>query len=146
MAATVPSASMDRSELERVFRSAMYSVETPLGVQQFRIGHHVEGLEGVSFAMVTGDNPGGVQRRPDENRGANERLQAALSRLDCVFTEGFSDDGHGQHQEQHFGVFGITREDALALAREFGQAAIVWFDGRTAELVWTDEAPPVRDS
>ena len=45
-----------------------------------------------------------------------------------------------------FALFGITREDALALAGEFGQAAIVWFDGKTAELAWTETPGTVADA
>ena len=52
----------------------------------------------------------------------------------------------GTHVEPSFAVFDIARDDALRLAAEFRQAAIVWFDGHQVDLAWTGAAPLASDT
>jgi len=125
--------------LERLYLRALYRVETPAGARSFRIGDPVEDLDGTPFAMITAFNPGGAERPPAENRTANQRLRRALEDVGCTLLDGLSHDDAGMHREPQFAAFGLARATALEIARAFGQAAIVWFDGRTAQLVWTGE-------
>ena len=53
-----------------------------------------------------------------------------------VSARGF-DDGRS-HEEPSFAVLGIELDDALGLAREFGQAAIFWWDGAVGRVVFTE--------
>ena len=130
---------MERSTLELAYRNAVYSVETPVGARRFHVGQRIDGLAGVPFAMLTAHNPGTSTRSPAENRAANARLREAILAAGFTPTEGFSHDVQGLHREDHFGVFGIALNHALSLASQFEQAAIVWFDGDTTALAWTQE-------
>ena len=128
--------------LDRAYREAVYEVDLAAGRWRFRIGDTIPPVRGRPFALLTACNPGLSRPGEEENRRANQRLQQRLASLavDYVAARGMSADG--RHAEPSFAVFGIDREHALELAREFGQAAIVWFDGATAGLAWTAEAPP----
>jgi hypothetical protein len=128
--------------LDRAYREAVYEVDLAAGRWRFRIGDTIPPIRGRAFALLTAYNPGIIRPGEEENRPANERLERRLVALCVEYVEarGMSADGH--HVEPSFALFGVDREHAVELAREFGQAAIVWFDGATAELAWTAEAPP----
>ncbi|MFN8619065.1 MAG: DUF3293 domain-containing protein [Dehalococcoidia bacterium] len=128
--------------LDRAYREAVYEIDLTSGRRRFRIGDAIPPVRGRTFALLTAYNPGRVRPGEEENRRANERLERRLVALGVEYVEarGMSADGH--HVEPSFALFGLDREHAVELAREFGQAAIVWFDGETAELAWRAEAPP----
>lgn len=124
----------DRTELEELYREAIYEVDLPAGRVRFRVGQRLAGIE--PFGLLTGYNPGA--HRPDEaaNRAANARLERLMSERGWRYFSGRGMSTDGTHVEPSFAVFGVGRGEVLALAREFEQAAIVWFDGERADLAW----------
>jgi hypothetical protein len=97
-----------------------------------------------SWCFITAYNP----RSNPLSQIMNERRQEALreaiaSRGLAVFEgEGIGDDGTWP-AEPSFLVLGISRSDAMALGRQFDQAAIVVGDtGGPAELLFCDPRQP----
>lgn len=97
------------------------------------------------FAVLTAENPMGenaedepseAQEAMTEQRNATRRaeLEAELRRSGVVFQpcDGVAPDG--DYREHGVAVV-IPREQAVMLARRFGQLAIFWFDGRAFSLV-----------
>lgn len=131
--------------LEGIYSAARYEVDMDDGrALAFHIGEPVPGLAGESFALITAFNPRSVPRSEEWNGAANARLETRLRELGFAYLLGRGMSPDESHVEPSFAVLGITRARALALAREFEQAAIVWFDGRSAELAWTEEAGAAR--
>lgn len=91
------------------------------------------------LVVITAWNPGLERPGDSANRAANRRLQSELVRRGLPFFPARGRDEAGAHVEPSFAVVGIPREDALALARSFGQAAVVYLSAQTAELLWTAE-------
>jgi len=136
----------ERATLESVYRSARYVVDVGCAPASFDIGKRIPQLARQPFALITAYNPADARPTDDENERNNERLLARIerSRIAWLPARGMSRDE--AHVEPSFALFGISREDALALARDFGQAAIIWFDGKTAELAWTETPGTVADA
>ncbi|GIW17605.1 MAG: hypothetical protein KatS3mg064_0762 [Tepidiforma sp.] len=122
-------------ELDRLYREAVYEVALPGGRAAFRIGEGVPGAPG-PFAVVTAWNPGRERPGREENEARNRALQAEIERRGWRWLPAEGRSPEGAHREPSFAVFGATLDEALALGRQFGQAAIVWFDGETARLAW----------
>ncbi len=120
------------------------------GAQRFsiRVGERCAPIDALldahdaeEWAYVTAHNPGGRRADADANEAAQQRLEAALraSARPVLHGEGVGDDG-GWPPEPSLLVLGLTRADAVALARRFGQEAIVaGRRGAPAELVYCDE-------
>lgn len=76
----------------------------------------------------------------DENDKRQAQLQDCLSRRGffTVPGQGVADDGNWEPEESVL-VFGMAREDALALANSFGQNALLFgVVGGEAELLWCE--------
>ena len=97
------------------------------------------------FAVLTGENPMGenaedeptaIQEEMTERRNATRReeLEAELRRSGVEYQpcDGVAPDG--DYREHGVAVV-LPREQAVMLARRFGQLAIFWFDGRAFSLV-----------
>lgn len=121
--------------LRRAYLDATYEVDFASGIRPFR--HESGSAPGPAFAIVTAWNPGESRPSPAENEASNARLAA---RLDddgyCYVSARGFDDGRS-HEEPSFAVLGIEEDEALALAREFRQAAIFWWDGAVGRVVFT---------
>lgn len=139
-----PAPNPDRAALERAYRDALYSVELPGGTVTFRIGERLPDV--APFALITAWNPGHARPGDVENAAANARLRHRLTALSLRFVAADGRSPDGAHMEPSFAVFGISREAALELAREFGQAAIVWLEGGIAELAWTSSPHPEQSA
>ncbi len=122
-------------ELDRLYREAVYEVELPGGGAVFRIGEAVAGAPG-TFAVVTAWNPGRERPGREENEARNRALRAEIERRGWQWARAEGRSPDGTHREPSFAVFGAALEEVRTLARAFGQAAIVWFDGREAVLEW----------
>ncbi len=134
-----------RQTLEATYASAHYEVRLEDGrTVAIRIGEPTPELASETFALITAFNPGSTTRTEKWNQEANARLEARLRSLGSAYLAGRGMSPDGSHVEPSFAIFDITREASLALAREFGQAAIVWFEGNGAELAWTEEAEGAR--
>ena len=97
------------------------------------------------FAVLTAENPMGenaedkptaAQEEMTERRNATRReeLEAELRRSGVEYQpcDGVAPDG--DYREHGVAVV-LPREQAVMLARRFGQLAIFWFDGRAFSLV-----------
>lgn len=139
----------ERQQLEQAYRETTYRVRGGRDPICVRVGQPSEPLDhllssraAATWAFVTADNPGSVIRPETENRAARERLAtrvalAGRSHLRCDAL-----DDHGRWPaERGLLILDISRRDALALARNFGQNAILWGRaGQAPELAFCDEA------
>ncbi|GIW12971.1 MAG: hypothetical protein KatS3mg062_0410 [Tepidiforma sp.] len=118
-----------------MYQSAVYEVELLTGKVAFRVGDGVPGAPG-PFAVVTAYNPGRERPPAEVNEARNRELLAEIERRGFRWLPAEGRSGDGAHREPSFAVFGLELEDALQLARAFGQAAVCWFDGRVVRLAW----------
>jgi hypothetical protein len=80
-----------------------------------------------SFAFLSAANPGSAALPDDENRRRHARLVASVAASGRPALAGESYDGSsGGWREASLLVAGIERAAAVALAREFGQVALLY--------------------
>lgn len=137
-----PAEPMDdlRQSLQPLYLDAVYEVDVPGGRIAFRIGEAIPRLAGQAFALITAYNPGACRPSPAENERRNAALERRVAEAGHKVLPGRGRDVSGDHVEPSFAAFGVTLGAALAVAREFGQAAIAWFDGTVVKLEWAGEA------
>lgn len=121
-------------ELIAAYRRAHYRVFDPDGEFVMQIDmpcpglarcHARHGVDGSCF--ISAWNPGSVVRSIAENSAAAARLRAAIAALGLAAVPGQGEDPGGLWvPEASLLVPGIDAATALQLAREFGQAAIVF--------------------
>jgi len=129
--------------LRAAYAAAVYEAELPAGRITFRVGAVPRGPAPVEpLAIVTAYNPGHARPGEVDNRAANERLAATLARAGWDFHPALGRSADGRHREPSFAVAGIDVDRALAIARRFGQAAILYWNGSEARLAWTDARRP----
>jgi len=128
----------ERDRLEAAFRAAIYAVEVDGRPRQFLIGGSIAELAGQPFALLTAFNPKGLSRNLADNESAQLKLEDDLAAAGYRKVRGSALDVRGGHREPMFAVFGMSLDEAVAVAQEFGQAAIVWFDGERARLEWCE--------
>lgn len=114
---------------------AVYEVDFASGLRQFR--HGQSGPPAPAFAIVTAWHPGISRPSQAENEAGNTRLEAALDADGYCYVSARGFDDERTHVEPSFAVVGIEEDTALTLAREFGQAAIFWWDGSAGRVVFT---------
>jgi len=135
-------------ELEAAYRATTYRVFLPGGVFELRVEQPSPALaewlaaERVpGFAVITAFNPGGRRLSDDDNLGRQSALECDLleGNYEPYSAENRPDDAAAPVEESCF-VPDITREDALALADDYEQNAILWggADG-IPRLAWTEE-------
>lgn len=132
-----------------VYRATAYRVADGSHRFTIRVGERCAPLDELlaehgteEWAYVTAYNPGGRRADAAANTAAQERLEATLRETSrpVLRGEGAGDDGHWP-PEPSLLVLGLSRADAVALARRFGQVAIVaGRRGAAAELVYCDDA------
>jgi len=137
------------SELEAAYKATTYQVFLPGGSCELRIGQPSETLrcwletaECTEFALITAYNPGGQPM--DEATNAERQAQ-----LECDLLEGNYEPYAAQHEadaenwptEESCFVPDISREDACALAADYGQNAVIC-GGADAipHLVWIEDS------
>jgi hypothetical protein len=98
------------------------------------------------FAFLSAANPGSQALTEDENRRRHARLVASVAASGRPALAGESYDGSsGGWREASLLVAGIDRSSAIALAREFGQVALLYgATGGAVELVVAGAAVPRR--
>ncbi len=127
------------SRLMRAYEQAVYTAELPAGCVEFRMHTRPAGpVPDSTLAIVTAWNPGTKRPSATENRKANDRLHAVLCAGSRLFYPASGRSADGTHVEPSFAVLGIDAESALALARQFNQAAILYWDGAVTRLLWCD--------
>lgn len=130
---------MRRTLLGRAYEDAVYTADLPAGFVEFRIGKKPSGpAPNESLAIVTACNPGRQLFTDVDNRKANDRLAESLQTAGLAFHPTRACAPDGSHAESSFAVPGISPAAALDLARQFDQAAILFWDGDSARLLWCD--------
>lgn len=126
--------------MEQAYRATSYRVG---GKLVLRVGERSPVLDillsdrGLSeWAYLTAHNPASVRLSPEENRARQKDLLRRVADHPILLGEAVAEDG--SWSEASVLVLGIPREEALGLAREFGQNAILWGTLRgPAELLWS---------
>lgn len=117
-------------DLIAVYRATVYRV----GGIDFRIDVAAPALDALltthdvaQAAFITAYNPFSEPRGNAENVAANARLAADLDAAGFSRMAGEGIDPSGQWQaEASFLVFGLSRPQAIALAKKYGQAGFVF--------------------
>jgi hypothetical protein len=131
--------------LDAAYRATRYVLDLPAGPLVLRVGEPAPVLDawlaGQGFAVwawLTAFNPGSQRLGDDENARRQAALKSALASRSLPWIDGRAlADNAGWPDESSVLVPGLPCADALALAGEFGQAAILC--GRVGEppaLVW----------
>ena len=129
----------DRAALAHAYESAVYTADLPAGRIELRVGQPPQGsAPRGTMAIITAWNPGTERPCESDNIKANERLRAALREGGWTLHPASARARDGSHAEPSFAVPGIGADSALALARQFDQAAILFWDGVAARLLWCD--------
>jgi Protein of unknown function (DUF3293) len=136
-------------DLEAAYRATAYTAETPDGPLALRIGEASAALDCLlavrgltSWAYVTAYNPGSIPLSDAENERRQRELRAAVVQSDHPFYEG-AGVGEGWPPEPSLLVLGMDEAEATALARRFGQLAVVVGErGGPARLLWTNTPRP----
>ena len=89
---------------------------------------------GRSFAVLTAYDPKGRDLDPGENRKRAERLETELGRRGVQYVRVDACSPDGEHCECSVAA-AMPRPDAVALAAQYQQVAIFWFDGRQFWIV-----------
>jgi hypothetical protein len=136
------------TELETAYRATTYRVFLPAGSFELRIdvacpalADWLAGQGEDCFAIITACNPGGEKADAGRNAERQSSLECDLleGNYEPYAAENVADSADWPIEESCF-VPDITLEDALALAEDYGQNAIVWggADG-IPRLAWTEE-------
>ncbi len=133
------------TELAQAYAATTYRIYLPEGALNLRVDQPSPALqswladEGVAeFAIITACNPGSQPRRQAENAEAQARLACDLLEAGyaCLPAEN-QPDGDWPLEESYF-IPGMQREEACAIAEDYGQLAIIHGDGSgIAGIVWT---------
>jgi hypothetical protein len=123
------------ASLVDAYLSATYEVDFAGGTRRFR--HGESGEAAPPFAIVTACNPGMEYLPEGENETRNEWLEEMLDEGSFCYVSARGYDPGQTHDEPSFAVFGVEVDEALVLARDFEQAAIFWWDGRTGRVLFT---------
>jgi hypothetical protein len=121
-------------QLARAYDSAAYEVDFPSGTVAFRVG---EGPPREPPSVIlTAFNPGHERPPLPENEAANRELQELLDRRGIAWLPARGLNADRTHVEPSFAVLNLRRSEALAIARQFRQAAIFAWDGHRGSIVW----------
>lgn len=106
------------------------------------------GLAG-PFAVITPCNPRGRVMSPQENDRRVAAAAAALARRELATVPVVGQSPDRSHREAGWAV-AFPRAEAVALAREWEQEGLYWWDGSRFWIVsvagdWPDIALPVRE-
>jgi len=139
--------------LEAAYRATTYRVFLPAGAIDLRLGEASPVLaawlaeEGVStWAILTACNPASQPLAPAENAERQSQLECTLLEqgLLTFAGENVADDGVWPNEESCF-VPGVELKNSVALARRFGQnALILGGEDGVPHLVWLNEEQKPR--
>ena len=121
-------------ELRESFRNARYEVHLPKGAIDLAVDRHCEPLRQwlrangcTCAALMTAHNPAGMQRADFLNSASQSLLEARLLQGGYTFMQATAfDPSGGWPPEPSLFIPGISQTDAMILASEFGQLAILW--------------------
>lgn len=131
-------------ELFEAYKNTTYRVYLPLGEIEIRIGvmnlllkELLLNKSSESWAFITAYNPYSVMQDAGVNTILNTQLERYLLEKQYLFFKGMGvGDDDSWEAEASFMVLDIRKEDAVKLARQFKQNAIVvGVIGNSAELI-----------
>lgn len=135
-------------ELISAYRAASYEVVAGETVIRIRVDQACPGLENLlhaygaaTAALITAYNPRSRKQSAEDNAKSHVALLDAVESMGQEHLPSRGCDPEGQWPtEEGLLIFGISRGEALELARRFDQYAIVWIeDKRPSALVLTDQ-------
>lgn len=134
-----------RAQLEADFLATTYRIETSAGPIDLRIGESSDALDSLllqeaarDWAFISAANPG-ARPMPDEiNARRHNALRAALDADSYPLLPGQGLPASPRWKpEPSWFVMGVPLQRAVALARNFGQLAIVAGErGSAPKLIW----------
>jgi hypothetical protein len=134
------------SELIAAYRAALYEVDAGEGaVIGFRVEEPCAALDDIlrahaaaSAVLITAYNPRSRRQSAEDNTDAHRDLLAAVAKMGCDVLPSRGRDPDGKWPvEPGLLIFNLSHEKALALARRFGQYAVVWIEtGRAPALLF----------
>jgi hypothetical protein len=139
-----------KARLDAVYRATTYFVDGPAGRIALRVGQASEELDALAAAhqvntwtYITAYNPGSIALSREQNDQQQRELKKAVAESGYPF---YSGEGKGDGDwpaEPSLLVLGVSEAEAAAMARRFGQAAVLFGQrGGSARLLWTDAEPP----
>jgi Protein of unknown function (DUF3293) len=138
------------SDLEQAYRATAYCVDAPEGRLVIRIGQVHTAIDALllrhgcrTWAYVTAHNPVSIRLQPEENQRRQRELEEEVARSGRAFYRGEASGTIGDWPaEQSVLILGVSARDALDLAEQYGQAALVFgAAGASAVLLWTIAGP-----
>lgn len=119
--------------LVQAYVGTLYRVFPPGSPEHvLRIGHHHPAFDARlaqssrrSWVVLTAWNPGSVPSSEQENAAAQRALTETLDRAGLVAWPARGESPEGDWAEDSLCVLDLDREQARALARRFGQVAVV---------------------
>jgi hypothetical protein len=135
-------------ELLESFLKARYELRLPSGTVVLAVDQQCAplgqwlGASGCTCAaLLTGYNPGGRLRDDSLNTVAQRQLESRLANGGYTLIQGTAVDTSGHWPpEPSLLAAGISFAEAMSVARDFGQAAYLWFEADTPRLVETSQA------
>jgi len=133
--------------LVQAYVESLYRVFPPGSAEHvLRIGHRHPGFDAClarsgarAWVVLTAWNPGSVQRSEEENAAAQRELAAALDRAGLLAWPARGESPGRDWMEESLCVLDLDPEQARALARRFGQMAVVQGEmGSEARLALPD--------
>jgi hypothetical protein len=139
-----------KNGLGAAYRATTYFVDGPAGRFVLRVGQASAEVDALAAAhrvntwtYVTAYNPGSTALSREQNEQRQRELKQAITESGYPF---YSGEGKGDGDwpaEPSLLVLGVSEAEAAAMARRFGQAAVLFGErGRSARLLWTDAEPP----
>lgn len=107
-----------------------------IGRENAELGTLLKANKASEWCFITAWNPMSQELSRSENEARNEELGNALSEYAVFGGEGRDPEGIWE-AERSFLVIGISRANAVALARKYNQRAILYGTEAVAELLET---------
>ncbi len=126
---------VDAAELARAYATARYIADLGVGTQQVVVGERAAELETAwpadTYAFITAWNPASVPHDARANQQADARLCARLDESGAGRVTMHAEATDGSWKESGWLVAGLDCTGIDALAREFGQAGVLYWPRAT---------------
>jgi hypothetical protein len=135
-----------KDRLDEAYRATTYFVDGPSGRFALRVGHANAEIDALTaahqvdaYTYITAYNPSSVAAPRAQNENRQRELEQVVAESSHPFYRG-EGQGYGDWPaEPSLLVLGVDEAEAAALARRFGQAAVVFGErGGPARLLWTE--------